>query len=505
MSVLTSKPGEPMATEEEHTVVEHAVNAASDTWVKAEHHHRHEFLADRLQAYSDAVFAIVGTILIVYIQNTAIPKFEEHDESLRQQIIQETPFYTVYHFTFLHISIVWLNHSRVFSVIERVDDVLIWMNLVLLYIVSFVPLTFGVLGEFNDTYAGIVIPSLQIIATNTIMAVIVWYVFRKRRFLPHDMSAQMAEYTRRAMYIKLLLPPVFAILAIAFGKANLLTAQIFFYSSIFVVFMPKFVAYLMYKKCNNRVSSLVVQALSVTVSKERVEFFTDGVYSIIATLVILDITTIGIPSQEVVDSKYNGDLLEALLNKKVKYSNYFATFLLISLLWFVHHSIFNFIKQLNPLMFVAHQCSLSFVGVVPAAIELFAAFFNSSNADDEVTTMQIVAISIMIVGLLQFVLLALMYFADDDCVDRAIFHTKSSLHLLLKVTIIPVTGLAAYWASLGSVDSLHYSFYLIYFCMPLLFIAINIVIKSTRLHSLCWYCCDGLITMIRKQFAKAKY
>jgi len=498
----------PMATKEEHVTAEHAVNVASDasnTWRKAEHHHhRHEFPADRLQAYSDAVFAIVGTILIVYIQNTAIPKFEEHNESLRLQIIQETPFYTVYHFTFLHISIIWLNHSRVFSVIERVDDILVWMNLVLLYVVSFVPLTFGVLGEFNDTYAGIMIPSLQIIATNTIMAIIVWYVFRRRRFLPHDMSMQVAKYTRWAMYLKLLLAPVFAILAIAFGKANLLTAQIFFYSSIFVVFLPKLVVYIMYKRCNDHVSSLIVQALSVRVSKERVEFFTDGVYSIIATLVVLDITTIGIPSREAVDSKHNGDLLEALFNKKVKYSNYFATFLLISLLWFVHHSLFNFIKRLNPLMFIAHQSSLSFVGVVPATIELFAAFFDSSNSEDEATTMQIVAISLMIVGLLQFVLLVLMYFADGDCVDTAIFHTKSSLHLLLKVTIIPLTGLAAYWASLGSVESLHYSFYLIYLCIPFLFVATNFIIKSTKIHSFCWHCYDGLKTIISKQFVKAK-
>ena len=489
-------------------MVDHAVNVTSETAsmrLKAEHHHRHEFLADRLRAYSDAVFAIVGTILIVYIQNTAIPKFEEHDESLRNQIIQEIPFFTVYHFTFLHISIVWLKHSRVFSIIERVDDVLVWMNLFLLFIVSFVPLTFGMLGEFNDTYMGIVIPSLQIIVTNTTMAIIIWYVFRTRRLLPSDMSAQVAKYTSRAMYIKLILAPVLAIFAIAFGKASLFTAQVFFYSSIFVVFLPKFIAYVMYKKCDNRVSSLVVQVLSITVSKERVEFFTDGVYSIIATLVVLDITTTGIPSRKVVDSKYDGDLLEALSNNRVEYSDYLATFLLISLLWFVHHSLFHFIKRLNPLMFVAHQSSLSFVGVVPATIELFATFFGSSDPDDVATTMQIVAMSITIVGLFQLVLLVLMYFADNECVDPAIFHIKSSLHLLLKVIIFPVAGLAAFWASFGMAESRHLSFYLIYFCIPLLFIVVNIMVKSARLHSLCWYCYNDLKTIISKQCDKAEY
>jgi len=37
--------------------------------------------------------------------------------------------------------------------------------------VSFEPLTFGVLGEYNDTYAGILIPALKIVAIVKIMAV----------------------------------------------------------------------------------------------------------------------------------------------------------------------------------------------------------------------------------------------------------------------------------------------------------------------------------------------
>ena len=377
--------------------------------------------------------------------------------------------------------------------------------MLLLYFVSFVPLTFGVLGEYNDTYAGIVIPSLKIVIINTTMAVIVWYVFRKKRLLPRDMTAQVAKYTRRAMYLKLLITPVFAILAIAFGKISILASQIFFYSSIFVVLIPKGVVYIIDKRCNNHVSSLIVQIFSVTVSKERIEFFTDGVYSIVATLVILDITESGIPSREVVDDEHGGDLFQALFAEKLKYSTYFTTFLVISLLWIVHHSLFNFIKKLNPLMFLVHQCSLSFVGVVPAAIEVFADFFGSSNSDDEATAIQIASLAIASVSLLQFVLLVLMYFADGDCVDKAIFHTKSSLHLLLKVITVPVTCLAAYWSSFGSTQSRHYVFYVLYLCVPLLLTVINIIMHSTALHFQCWNCCKRLKAVIGKQCNKTKY
>jgi len=484
--------------------------SASDTpsvWLKAEHHHRHEFLANRLQAYSDAVFAIVGTILIVYIQNTAIPKFENHDKSLRQHVIDEAPFFSVYHFTFVHISVIWLNHTRVFSVIERVDYILIWLNMLLLYSVSFVPLTFGVLGEYNDTYAGILIPSLKIVVINTLMVVIVWYVFRKKRLLPRDMSTQVAKYTRRAMYFKLLIAPVFAILAIVFGKISLLAGQIFFYSSIFVVLIPKTIVYIINKRWNNHISSIIVQILnfSVTVSKERVEFFTDGVYSIVATLVILEITESGIPSRQVVDDDHSGDLLQALSADKLRYFTYFTTFLVISLLWIVHHSLFNFIKRLNPLMFLTHQCSLMLVGVVPGAIEVFAEFYGSSKSEDEATAIQLASLAIASVSLFQFVLLVLMYFADGDCVDKAIFHTKSSLHLLLKVIAVPITCLAAYWSSFGSTQSRHYVFYVVYVCTPVLFIMINIMMHSTTLHSQCWNCCKRLRAVMGKQHNKTKH
>ena len=457
--------------------------------LSSEHYRLHEFLGVRLESYTDAVFSIVGTILIAYLNQTVLPRLQNPSNSLQHHWFENVNFFSVYHFTFLHINVIWLNHSRVFSMIERVNDVLIWMNMVLLYFMSFMPLTFGLLGEFNDTYEGIVLPSITVILINTLMAVIVWYVCRKKRFLPSNMSDVHAKYFERAMYFKLLIFPVFAALAIGLGNFSLLPGQLLFYSSVFAVFIPKVVAYCIWWWHKTEITAQVVQVLRVTVSKDRIEIFADGVYAITAVLIILDITTVGIPSRNVVNENFNGSLLRALDDHRLDYVAYFTAFLIISLFWFVHHSLFNFIKQLNSLMFLVHQCSLSFVAVMPSLIKLFAAFFRSGTSNaDKVTAIQVAATGVGMVGLLQFLLLALMNFADDEYVDQTLCHSKSSLHLLLKVTIVPTICVIGYWCSMGSESVQQYAFITLYISGPLAFVLINIVIKSTTLHALCRHC-----------------
>jgi len=455
---------------------------------QSQHDRRHEFFGIRLQSYTDAVFAIVGTILIAYLNQVVVPRLVDGSNSLQHQGFANTRFFTIYHFTFLHISIIWLNHSRVFTVIERVNDVVIWLNMVFLYVVSFVPLNFGILGEFNNHYEGIVIPSITLILINIAMAAIIWYAFRRKRFLlSPDMSDTHAKYFERTMYFKLSITPVFVGLASVFGKFSLLAGQIFFYSSVFVVVIPKVIAYCIRRRYKTEMTRQIVKALSATPSKDRIEFFADGVYSIVATLVILDVTTVGIPSLDVVNERYDGSLIKALRDKQTEYLSYLSTFVVISLMWFVHHSLFNFIKDLNPLMFTAHQCSLSIVGVVPGSIDVLT--HTGVSGADGATAMQVASSAVASVSLFQFLLFALMAFASDKCVDQSLFHSsKSSLYLLGKVVILPITSVISYWCSFGSEGVRRSSLYIVHITTLLSFVLINIVIRSKKLHSFCLFC-----------------
>ena len=499
--------GEDTATDineptEMFSVSEQHANGASSFERRrhSEHRRRHEFLADRLEAYSDAVFAIVGTILVAYLQHI-VPTIDDQGVSVRQRAINSISLFTVYHFTFIHVTIIWLNHSRIFGIIARVNDVLIWLNMLLLYVVSFVPLTFGVLAEHKDTYHGILVPSTTLVTVNIIMIVIVWYAFRKAKFLHMDLPENHCTLVKRIMFSNLFFGPFFAVLAIGLGSVNMVVGQVLFCLSTVMLVVPRLVVYVVWKVRRREVDSELTQALGIYVPKERIEFFTDGIYAIVATLVILDITVDGIPSRELVDKEFNGSLIRALFDRRLQYVAHFTTFLVISLLWFVHHSLFNFVRQLNPLMLVVHLCSCSLIGVIPSVIEVLSNFFGSVSGENEAVSIRLAAMIIVATSILQLVFLSLMYFTDTECVDPIVFHSSSSLHLFLKAMVIPVTCTIAYWCSFGPPEFRTYTFYMLYLCSPLIFVVICFAIKSGKLRSLfkcCWEVQNGLQRRLNK-------
>nr|XP_020450724.1 endosomal/lysomomal potassium channel TMEM175-like isoform X4 [Monopterus albus]XP_020450725.1 endosomal/lysomomal potassium channel TMEM175-like isoform X4 [Monopterus albus] len=75
-------------------------------------------------------------------------------------------------------------------------------------------------------------------------------------------------------------------------------------------------------------------------SKDRVEAFSDGVYAIVATLLILDICEDNVPDPTVVQKQFGGNLVTALKVYGPEYLAYFGSFVTVGLLWFVHHSLF---------------------------------------------------------------------------------------------------------------------------------------------------------------------
>ncbi len=95
----------------------------------------------RLETFSDGVFAIAITLLVLTI---AQPSNYDH---LTRQLLDRWPSYAAYVVTFAVIGIMWLNHHTVFQHLVVVDRTLIYLNLLLLMTVAFLPYPTGVFGE----------------------------------------------------------------------------------------------------------------------------------------------------------------------------------------------------------------------------------------------------------------------------------------------------------------------------------------------------------------------
>ena len=96
----------------------------------------------RVEAFSDGVFAIAATLLIL---NVHLPT--SLSGGLARALLALWPEVAVYAASFLTIGIMWLNHHALFSRLAHVDRPLILLNLLLLMVISFIPFPTQVLGS----------------------------------------------------------------------------------------------------------------------------------------------------------------------------------------------------------------------------------------------------------------------------------------------------------------------------------------------------------------------
>jgi uncharacterized membrane protein len=99
----------------------------------------------RLEAFSDGVFAIAVTLLILEVRVDQSP-----EESLAAALHHALPEIGAYVASFLQIGIMWANHHALFRLIDRVDQLLLLFNLVLLGCVSFLPLPTRLVAEHTS-------------------------------------------------------------------------------------------------------------------------------------------------------------------------------------------------------------------------------------------------------------------------------------------------------------------------------------------------------------------
>ena len=93
----------------------------------------------RLEAFSDGVFAILITILVLELK---LP----HGDDLHA-LSKVAPVFCAYVLSFVYIGIYWNNHHHMLHITDRVDGRILWANLHLLFWLSLVPFSTGWLGE----------------------------------------------------------------------------------------------------------------------------------------------------------------------------------------------------------------------------------------------------------------------------------------------------------------------------------------------------------------------
>jgi uncharacterized membrane protein len=98
----------------------------------------------RFETYSDGVFAIAATLLVLSFMVTTAPGAPP----LGHQLLHLWPSYLAYATSFLTIGIIWMNHHYCVETIARADRTLMFLNLLLLLTVAFLPFPTRLVADY---------------------------------------------------------------------------------------------------------------------------------------------------------------------------------------------------------------------------------------------------------------------------------------------------------------------------------------------------------------------
>ncbi len=132
----------------------------------------------RLEAFSDSVFAIVMTLLFIELRLPEI-KAEPDWRELLTVIFNLSPKFLSIFISFTFVGIFWVAHHQFFRTLKRTTRGLLWLNLVFLFLVCFVPFPAAIMSEFPDNRTSVVFFGATVLLTSIFLVVLRWYAWIK--------------------------------------------------------------------------------------------------------------------------------------------------------------------------------------------------------------------------------------------------------------------------------------------------------------------------------------
>lgn len=150
---------------------------------------------ERLVFFSDAVFAIAMTLLVL-----EIPRPSPGQDVSRFLTTQDGKFFA-YAISFWVIALFWFGHHRLFRHVREVDQGLIAINLFLLFCVAFIPYPSAILGDRGDDTAATIFYAGVIALAALASATLSWWAVVHRRLAGRVPPVMAWYYVSRGLIV----------------------------------------------------------------------------------------------------------------------------------------------------------------------------------------------------------------------------------------------------------------------------------------------------------------
>lgn len=129
---------------------------------------------NRIEAFSDGVFAIVITLLVFQMQTPEINDKRNWSE-LFYALYNLLPKFAGYVISFFFVAVFWVSHHQYFNTLSFSKRGLLWLNNIFLFFVTFIPFPTGVLGTYHENLTAVVFFGLTFFAASLTYALLRWY------------------------------------------------------------------------------------------------------------------------------------------------------------------------------------------------------------------------------------------------------------------------------------------------------------------------------------------
>ena len=434
-----------------------------------------EFGAERSQMFSDAIFSIIATILVVSIKTTEAGPSKEGVMELKPLIIDSIPQFVAYFGCFFVVTAYWGCHVRLYNLITTTHDFTVWLNLLLLCVISFLPLTLSLWSHAKDAKEVIAhIPTINLLLAGLLFTTMIIYVFHSHNCI-RTMTPIQKTQRRFIILMYTWFPTIIGVFCIYIYKL-----QEFALCFLFILILLSGYVIARFERwyVGHNIIDIALNQLHNPLPLCRIEAFSDGVYGISMTFMAVQ------TGEKFSEFRDSASFMKLFAKCSLTYLCAFGS---VAILWFVHHQICNNLSRSNSVLQTINTLALSFVGGVTYSSSLIQHYTNPESESEFFfirnmgTAVRLHCLVLFFSGIFQSVVWLAALYMQCQNVSHDYY---SDVVIFFKTLVMPIISAVVYFSSLLIPNSAILLYFFLALCVPGIFSAINYVHRKKWLPEL---------------------
>src|SRR4029077_11644135 len=151
--------------------------------------------------------------MTVLVLGLSPPATNLPESGLEAEIMGLSSNILTYAFSFVVLGVYWVGHHNLFHYIKRTDRVFLWVNILFLLTIGFLPFSTSLLGLYPFSPTAVRVYGANLTATGVALYVVWWYATRGHRLVEQDLDPHIVSLAKT----RIIVGPIVSLLGIGFS------------------------------------------------------------------------------------------------------------------------------------------------------------------------------------------------------------------------------------------------------------------------------------------------